>query len=99
MPPRTLMAGLNEAANQTASLKTATGRHHFSLAVYADDVAELDGIVADASKTLVAVRRGSPDPRTEPLVFRRDGDCLLRATPRHAALQAAPRRHLDARSR
>lgn len=47
-----LMAGLNEAANQTASLKTATGRHHFSLAVYADDVAELDGIIADASKSL-----------------------------------------------
>jgi type IV secretion system protein VirB4 len=47
-----LMAGLNEAANQTASLKTATGRHHFSLAVYADNRTELDGVVADASKTL-----------------------------------------------
>ena len=47
-----LMEGLREAANQTASLKTATGRHHFSLAVYADTLADLDGIVADASKTL-----------------------------------------------
>ena len=32
-----LVEGLEEAANKTASLKTATGRHHFSLAVYASD--------------------------------------------------------------
>ena len=47
-----LVEGLQEAANQTASLKTATGRHHFSLAVYAERPEDLDSIVADASKTL-----------------------------------------------
>jgi type IV secretion system protein VirB4 len=47
-----LVDGLREAANQTASLKTATGRHHFSLAVYAERPEDLDSIVADASKIL-----------------------------------------------
>ena len=47
-----LVERLQEAGNQTASLKTATGRHHFSLAVYARRPEDLDSIVADACKIL-----------------------------------------------
>jgi type IV secretion system protein VirB4 len=43
-----LKAGLREAMNQTASMKTASGLHHASLAVYAADKPDLDTNVADA---------------------------------------------------
>ena len=55
-----LIEGLREAANQTASLATATGLHNFSLAVYADNPPDLDSIVADASKTLSQVGGAAP---------------------------------------
>ena len=55
-----LIEGLREAANQTASLATATGLHNFSLAVYANNPSDLDSIVADASKTLSQVGGAAP---------------------------------------
>jgi hypothetical protein len=55
-----LVEGLQEAANQTASLKTATGRHHFSLAVYAERPEDLDSTVADASKIVSHFGGGAP---------------------------------------
>ena len=47
-----LIEGLEEAANKTASLKTATGLHHFSLAVYASNLPDLDTNAADASQRI-----------------------------------------------
>ena len=47
-----LIEGLEEAANKTASLKTATGLHHFSLAVYASKLPDLDTNAADASQRI-----------------------------------------------
>jgi type IV secretion system protein VirB4 len=47
-----LIEGLWDAANKTASLKTATGLHHFSLAVYASNLPDLDTNVADASQRI-----------------------------------------------
>jgi type IV secretion system protein VirB4 len=47
-----LAEGLEEAANKTASLKEATGRHHFSLAVYAETLPDLDMNVAHATAKL-----------------------------------------------
>ena len=55
-----MIEGLREAANQTASLATATGLHNFSLAVYANNPSDLDSIVADASKTLSQVGGAAP---------------------------------------
>lgn len=47
-----LKDGLREAMNDAASVKTAIGSHHFSLAVYASSILDLDTNVADASQKL-----------------------------------------------
>jgi type IV secretion system protein VirB4 len=47
-----LKRGLRDAMNATASMKTASGTHLFSLAVYAESVVDLDTNVADASQKL-----------------------------------------------
>lgn len=55
-----LLEGLSEAANQTASQKTATGHHHFSLAVYADNPLDLDSNVGTASEILSQIGGAAP---------------------------------------
>jgi type IV secretion system protein VirB4 len=47
-----LKAGLKDAMNATASMRAASGSHHFSLAVYAETPARLDSNVADATQRL-----------------------------------------------
>lgn len=47
-----LKAGLKEAMNATASMRTASGLHHFSVAVYAANSVDLDTNVADTSQIL-----------------------------------------------
>lgn len=47
-----IMDELEDSMNRSASHKEIAGRHHFSLAVYADSAIELDRIVADAQNRL-----------------------------------------------
>lgn len=49
---RSLMDGLDDAMDDAASLRTATGIHHFSCAVYADNALDLDRNVADAHQRI-----------------------------------------------
>jgi type IV secretion system protein VirB4 len=54
-----LETGIGEALNKTASLHSTIGHHHFSLAVYAADPAELDANVSDASKRMTELGAAS----------------------------------------
>ena len=94
-----LVEGLQEAANQTASLKTATGRHHFSLAVYAERPEDLDSIVADASKTLSHFGGAAPIREMNLWYNGAMEASVLRAVSRLANLQGPAGRYLDARPR
>ncbi len=49
---KTLEEGIGDAANRTASQLSIAGAHHFSLAVYADNLTTLDGHVSDAMKRI-----------------------------------------------
>ena len=55
-----LAKGIKDAANATASMKTASGLHHFGLAVYAESLAQLDRNVADAINRLAQFGGAAP---------------------------------------
>lgn len=57
---KTLAKGIDDAADATSSMKTAPGRHHFGLAVYAKTVEQLEHNVADATKRLSTYGSASP---------------------------------------
>lgn len=52
--------GIKDASNAVASLKTASGRHHFGCAVYGNDVFDLDFNVADAKTRLSTFGGAAP---------------------------------------
>ncbi len=56
----TLAKGVAAAADRTASQLSTSGAHHFSLAVYADDLTTLDSHVADATKRISDLGGAAP---------------------------------------
>jgi type IV secretion system protein VirB4 len=59
-PAEDIKKDLGETMNAIASMKTASGLNHFSLAVYAADLPSLDMNIADSSKLLQQVGGAAP---------------------------------------
>lgn len=66
---RSLIEGAEEAMDREASLKTAGGLHHFSLAVYAPSLPELDQVSADA-RHFVQQFGGATPTRDENILYK-----------------------------